>query len=221
MFEVSLTSRRNCVVYLNELLQLFGATDSFVQSKFLELQRVFLKYIFDKKATLSEIASKALTLIYRAGGEDVKESLVQSLTVTLTGEASTQQVAREANEDKHEDRELLLDFNDAGSADQRKKLRTYKDLCKIASEMGHTEMIYQFMEVHRHHSRYQDTKNAAQGLSEILKLDDRLKADLMKIVPKILMLTYDVNEGVRDTMKQLWCTLIDAQKETQAIEEKW
>ena len=35
----------------------------------------------------------------------------------------------------------------------------------------------------------------------------------MKIVPKILMLTYDVNDEVRSTMKQLWCTLIDADKE--------
>jgi hypothetical protein len=44
-------------------------------------------------------------------------------------------------------------------------------------------------------------------------LDDRLKNDLLKIVPKILMLTYDYNEEVRDTMRQLWATLIEAEKE--------
>jgi hypothetical protein len=38
-------------------------------------------------------------------------------------------------------------------------------------------MIYQFMEVHRHLSHYQDVKNAAQGLSSIVKimLDSKLK----------------------------------------------
>jgi hypothetical protein len=41
------------------------------------------------------------------------------------------------------------------------------------------------------------------------------------ITPKILMLTYDYNDEVRDTMRQLWATLIDIDKEQQVIEEKW
>jgi len=52
-------------------------------------------------------------------------------------------------------------------------------------------------------------------------LDERLKADLMKITPKILMLTYDYNDEVRDTMRQLWSTLIDVDKEQQVIDEKF
>lgn len=64
-------------------------------------------------------------------------------------------------------------------------------------------------------------KNAAKGLSNIIMLDDRLKNDLLKITPKILMLTYDYNDEVRDTMRQLWATLIDINKEQQIIEEKW
>jgi hypothetical protein len=64
-------------------------------------------------------------------------------------------------------------------------------------------------------------KNAAKGLSNIIMLDDRLKNDLLKITPKILMLTYDYNDEVRDTMRQLWATLIDINKEQEIIEEKW
>lgn len=52
-------------------------------------------------------------------------------------------------------------------------------------------------------------------------LDDRLKNDLLKISPKILMLTYDYNPEVRDTMKQLWCTLIDAHLEQKVIDDNW
>ena len=69
------------------------------------------------------------------------------------------------------------------------------------------------MEVHRHLTHYQDMKNAAKGLSNIIMMDDRLKNDLLKITPKILMLTYDYNEEVRETMRQLWSTLIDVKKE--------
>ena len=59
------------------------------------------------------------------------------------------------------------------------------------------------------------------GKINIIMLDDRLKQDLLKITPKILMLTYDYNDEVRDTMRQLWATLIDVDKEQQVIEEKW
>ena len=63
--------------------------------------------------------------------------------------------------------------------------------------------------------------NAAKGLSNILILDGQLKTDLMKIAPKILMLTYDKNPEVADTMKELWSALIDAEKENQLITERW
>ena len=69
------------------------------------------------------------------------------------------------------------------------------------------------MEVHRHLTHYRDMSNAAKGLSNIIMMDDRLKNDLLKITPKILMLTYDYNDEVRDTMRQLWSTLIDVKKE--------
>jgi len=77
------------------------------------------------------------------------------------------------------------------------------------------------MEVHHHLTHYQGMKNAAQGLSSIIMLDDGLKDDLLKITPKILILTYDYNVEVRDTMRQLWSTLIDVDKEQQILEEKW
>jgi hypothetical protein len=38
--------------------------------------------------------------------------------------------------------------------------------------------------------------NAAKGLSNILVLDEKLKEDLRKIAPKILILTYDYNQEV-------------------------
>jgi len=39
-------------------------------------------------------------------------------------------------------------------------------------------------------------------------LDDKIKEALLKIAPKILMLTYDPNQEVSDTMKQLWSALV-------------
>ena len=52
-------------------------------------------------------------------------------------------------------------------------------------------------------------------------LDDRMKDDLIKLAPKILLLTYDQNKDVSFTMRELWHVLIDADKESKVIEERW
>ena len=51
-FNISLNTRRNCVIYLNEALQLFGKTEEFMKDNFVEIQKMFLKYIFDKKPAI-------------------------------------------------------------------------------------------------------------------------------------------------------------------------
>ena len=91
---------------------------------------------------------------------------------------------------------MLLEFKDNTSTEQREKLKTYKDLCKVAHELGQGDLIYKFLEVHRHHAQYQGMTSAAKGLSNILVLDEKLKKDLVKIAPKILVLTYDYNQQV-------------------------
>ena len=52
-------------------------------------------------------------------------------------------------------------------------------------------------------------------------LDDKIRVGLVKIVPKILMLTYDSNPEVADTMKQLWSSLIPVSDEQTVINERW
>ena len=44
-------------------------------------------------------------------------------------------------------------------------------------------------------------------------LDEKLRGDLLKISPKILLLSYDHNDEVKQTMKELWGSLIEIEKE--------
>lgn len=80
--------------------------------------------------------------------------------------------------------------------EQREKLKTYKDLVRVAEDLGQRDLIYQFLEVHRHLTHYQDMKSAARGMTSLLALDDKLKENLVRIAPKILLLTYDHNVEV-------------------------
>lgn len=177
---------------------------------------MFLKFLFDRKPFMQDLSSKALSKIYTLGSPEVKNMLVDALSQTLAGEKTTFE-----HQEKDENNELLIEFKDNTSTEQREKLKTYKDLCNIAVELGHRELIYQFLEVHRHMAHYQDVKNAAKGLSSIIVMDEKLKGNLLKIAPKILLLSYDHNNEVKETMKELWSSLIDVEKEEQIINERW
>lgn len=52
-------------------------------------------------------------------------------------------------------------------------------------------------------------------------LDDKIKVSLIKIAPKILLLTYDPNSEVSDTMRQLWSSLIPAAQESTFVVDRW
>jgi proteasome component ECM29 len=212
----TLNTKRNSAIYLYQIIHLYGEKEKEIQDMFIDIQRVFLKFLFDRKTFMQDLSSKALSKIYNLGSPDVRNQLVDNLSQTLSGEKSTQE-----HQEKDENNELLLEFKDNTSTEQREKLKTYKDLCNIAVELGHRELIYQFLEVHRHMSHYQDVKNAAKGLSSIIVMDEKLRGNLLKIAPKILLLSYDHNNEIKETMKELWTSLIDVEKEEQVINERW
>jgi len=154
----SLIRKRNCAIYLFEATNHFGKREAAVSDRFLALQQVFFKFLFDRKPIMQDISSRALTLIYQNGSESVKGDLVDALSKTLSGEKSASDV-----EEKDESNELFFEFKD--SSEFNDKLKTYKDLCTIATDLGHRELIYSFLEVHRHMAAYQNMKNAAKGLN--------------------------------------------------------
>lgn len=98
---------------------------------------------------MQDLSSKSLSKIYHLGTPEVRTQLVDALSKTLSGEKSSSDM-----QEKDDNPELLLEFKDNTSTEQRDKLKTYKDLCNIAVELGHRELIYQFLEVHRHLAHY-------------------------------------------------------------------
>ncbi len=61
------------------------------------------------------------------------------LITSLQHAFSGQQVQKK---EQDENQELLLDFNDSTSQEQRDKLKTYKDLVRVAEELGQKDLIY-------------------------------------------------------------------------------
>jgi len=93
---------------------------------------------------MQDLASKGLSLIYKLGDEAQRQLLVTSLSEAFSGTSGPKK------KEKDENQELLLDFNDSTATEQREKLKTYRDLVRVAEELGQRDLIYQFLEVHRH-----------------------------------------------------------------------
>ncbi len=93
---------------------------------------------------MQDLASKGLSLIYKLGDEAQRQLLVTSLSEAFSGTSGPKKKEQDENQ------ELLLDFNDSTATEQREKLKTYRDLVRVAEELGQRDLIYQFLEVHRH-----------------------------------------------------------------------
>jgi hypothetical protein len=68
------------------------------------------------KPLVQDISSKALTFIYKIGNEAIKDALVKSLSQVLTADegqiSKDKQITGIKNEEKLEDRELMLNVID-------------------------------------------------------------------------------------------------------------
>jgi hypothetical protein len=85
----TLNTKRNSAIYLYEVVELYGAKKKEIQEMFLPIQKVFLKFLFDRKPFMQDLSSKALSKIYNLGTAEVRTMLVDSLSQTLSGEKST------------------------------------------------------------------------------------------------------------------------------------
>lgn len=85
---VSLNVKRNSAIYLYQVVELYGEREREVQDMFLAIQKVFMKFLFDRKAYMQDLSSKALSKIYHQGTPEARKQLVEALSKTLSGEKS-------------------------------------------------------------------------------------------------------------------------------------
>ena len=73
-------------IYVHQIINLQGSCNKEVQDRFLSLQQIFLKFLFDRRATMQDLASSTLTQIYNLGDETTRQQLVDALSATFAGE---------------------------------------------------------------------------------------------------------------------------------------
>jgi len=68
---LELNSKRNYVIYVYEVVKEYAETSSEMRQQFfVEIQQVFMRYLFDRRNFMQDLASKGLSLIYKLGDEN-------------------------------------------------------------------------------------------------------------------------------------------------------
>jgi len=87
---LELNSKRNTVIYLFEVVNRYAKESSEMrESMFVEIQQIFMRYLFDRRGFMQDIASKGLSLVYQLGNEEQKQLLITSLQDTFSGNGPT------------------------------------------------------------------------------------------------------------------------------------
>ena len=80
--------------------------------------------------------------------------MVDALASTFAGDQSEKKYTSAEITEEIKSEKLPDEFRDNTSTEQKKKLKTYNDLVSVAEQLGSKQLIYQFLEVHRHLAHY-------------------------------------------------------------------
>ena len=123
------------MVYLHQLISVEGHRNDDLKQRLLALQQIFLKFLFDRRASMQDLASRSLSTVYNLGDEATRQKLVDSLSGAFTGQTEYKGQGKNVDEELEEIKgeALPAELRDNFSAEQKKKMKTYSDLASVAN----------------------------------------------------------------------------------------
>ena len=165
-------------------------------SSYPSLQSRLTLALTDSNQFTQEAAAKALALLYeKTDSPALKEELVAALMRTFTSGAHKLSA----------DTEVVLDS-------EKGEVSTMKELMTVANDMGQPDLVYRFMDIASHHSAWQSRMGSAFTLQSILGSSAAMKEKVVELLPKLYLYQFDPNPKIKDSMRQLWQSLIDHPK---------
>ncbi|KAE8699327.1 hypothetical protein F3Y22_tig00110580pilonHSYRG00092 [Hibiscus syriacus] len=114
------------------------------------------------------------------GDTSMKKNLVDALVTTLTGFGKRERAIK------------LVEYSEVfqevtiGESLSGRKLSTYKELCNLANEMGHQDLIYKFLDLDNYQASLNSKRGDAFVFSKIAKqAGDALQPFLRVLIPRL------------------------------------
>lgn len=191
--------KKASAIWLLCLIQYCGDSSP-VLSKLRECQATFTRLLNDRDEIVQETGSRGLSLVYERGDKALREDLVRDLVQSFTG--SNAKMSGTVNEDTQ--------LFEAGALPTEKgeSVTTYKDIVRLATEMGDPSLVYKFMNLASSNAIWSSRAAFGRfGLGNILA-DSTYLAENKKFYPKLFRYRFDPNPNVQRSMNEIWRALV-------------
>jgi proteasome component ECM29 len=179
-----------------------------VLNKRMTLQMAFTHLLSEDNELVQDVASRGLGLIFNMSSEQEQSQLSTQLLEQLTD-------GNKGKVRKVDDDTQLFEDGVLGKTPTGQNMTTYKELCSIASDLNHPEILYSFMQLANHNASWNSRLGAAFGLQSISAVaKEKLQPYLANIVPRLYRYKYDPTPKIQNSMIAIWDAIIISSKDT-------
>eukprot|EP00049_Salpingoeca_infusionum_P024422 m.15887 g.15887 ORF g.15887 m.15887 type:complete len:1890 (-) comp6833_c0_seq1:1619-7288(-) len=173
-----------------------------VQSTLPTFQSTFLDLLAEGDDIIQEVATTGLELCYDLGTEEMKKTLVESLTRALSE-------GHKSAAHKYSEEDRVFGDSELGQAKDGSGLSTYRDIKSLAADLNQPDLIYKFMSLANHNVLWNSRKGAAFGVGRLVKKSGAVGQQTQSdIVPKLFRYKFDPNKRTQAAMQNIWTTLV-------------
>lgn len=191
--------KKAAAIWLLCLIQYCGDAAP-VKARLRDCQAAFARLLNDRDEIVQETGSRGLSVVYERGDKALQDDLVRDLVQSFTG--SNAKMSGTVNEDTQ--------LFEAGAlpTENGQSVTTYKDIVRLATEMGDPSLVYRFMNLASNNAIWSSRAAFGRfGLGSILA-DSTYLAENKKFYPKLFRYRFDPNPNVQRSMNDIWRALV-------------
>ncbi|KAL2427097.1 Proteasome component ECM29 [Exophiala dermatitidis] len=191
--------KKAAAIWLLCIVQYCGDMSA-VKARLRDCQAAFARLLNDRDEIVQETGSRGLGVVYEHGDKQLRDDLVRDLVQSFTGNNA------KLSGTVDEDTQLF----EAGALPTEKgeSVTTYKDIVRLATEMGDPSLVYRFMNLASNNAIWNSRAAFGRfGLGQVLA-DSSYLSENKKFYPKLFRYRFDPNPNVQRSMEEIWRALV-------------
>ncbi|KAL2427107.1 Proteasome component ECM29 [Exophiala dermatitidis] len=191
--------KKAAAIWLLCIVQYCGDMSA-VKARLRDCQAAFARLLNDRDEIVQETGSRGLGVVYEHGDEQLRDDLVRDLVQSFTG--NNAKLSGTVDEDSQ--------LFEAGALPTEKgeSVTTYKDIVRLATEMGDPSLVYRFMNLASNNAIWNSRAAFGRfGLGQVLA-DSSYLSENKKFYPKLFRYRFDPNPNVQRSMEEIWRALV-------------
>lgn len=196
--------RRSALIWLYVVVQKsFRAKAKLLHGLLEKIQSAFVFGLAENSDFTQNIASSGISLVYEIASPDQRKILASNL-ISQISEGTLLAASNVVLNTVPESRITGADSQ---------HMNTYKEFCSLATGLNQPDLVYKFIYLARHNSKWNSGEGAAVGLAAVLEeVHSELAPFFSQLIPKLFRYRYDPDPEVKQSMCRIWSGLTKSRR---------